>query len=52
MKLTRSVSRITANSVLSGAIFLLGMSGVMNAQDKTYKTSSLRIPAGSKFPAS
>jgi len=36
MKLTRSVSRITANSVLSGAIVLLGVSGILNAQEKTY----------------
>jgi len=36
MKLTRSVSRMTVNSVLSGAIFLLGTSGILNAEEKTY----------------
>lgn len=50
MKLTRSVSRITANSVLSGAIFLLGMSGVMNAQDKTYKDLIAAHPGWVQVP--
>lgn len=36
MKLTRSVSRMTATSVLSGAIVLFGMSGIASAEDKTY----------------
>jgi len=37
MKLTRGVSRISATLALSCAIVLLGVSGISNAQEKTYK---------------
>jgi len=50
MKLTRSMSRITGNGVLCGAMFLLGMSGILNAQEQTYKGLTAAHPDWAQVP--